>query len=101
VSILFLLGLFAASSVIAGGLALRIGLSPRLAKNAAFALLEFAGLWTVCLALNLAFGVAIILGLRSFTHAFASIYVLNDVSVVVMSALQAFALYAWFWLSEP
>jgi hypothetical protein len=99
-SIPLLLGLVAAASVIIGAVAVRIGLSPRMARRAGLATLEFAGLWTVCLLLDLALGAAVILGLRSLTHSFVSIYVLNDVSLVVMSALQAFALYAWLGVSN-
>ncbi len=95
-SVLFLFGLLAASFIVAAAIALRVGLSPRLARRAGLATLEFTGLWTVCLVFDLALGTAAILGLRGFTQAFVSIYVLNDVSVVVVSALQAFALYAWF-----
>ena len=58
-------------------------------------LLEFAGLWAICLIANMALGGLVILGLRAFARMFVSIYVLNDVSVVVLSALQAFVVYAW------
>lgn len=99
-SVPFLLGLVTVSSMIVGVLALRTGLSPRMAKWAGLATLEFAGLWILCLMVDLALGAAVILGLRTLTHSFVSIYVLNDVSLVVMSALQAFALYAWFRFSQ-
>lgn len=57
------------------------------------ALCEFAGLWAICLALNIALGVAIILIVRTATPLFISIYVLNDASLALVSGLQGFALY--------
>lgn len=57
-------------------------------------LLEFAGLWAACLGANLLVGVLLILALRSLARVFVSVYVLNDVSLVIVSALQAFALHA-------
>jgi hypothetical protein len=57
------------------------------------ALCEFAGLWAMCLALNLALGMAIILAVRSTTPVFIPIYILNDVSLAITSGLQGFVLY--------
>ena len=57
------------------------------------ALCEFAGLWAICLTLNLALGVAVILAVRAATPLFISIYVLNDASLALVSGLQGFALY--------
>jgi hypothetical protein len=59
------------------------------------ATLQFAGLWVLCLVLNLALGIAVVLAVRSLTPAFVSIYLVNDFSLVIVSGLQAFVLHAW------
>jgi hypothetical protein len=51
--------------------------------------MSFTGLWTVCLAANLLLGVAIVLGVRTLTARFLSVYLLNDITLVVCSAVQA------------
>ena len=53
------------------------------------------GLTVLFLAANLAVGGAAVLGLRVVTGGFVSVYALNDVTLVGLSALQALA-FAWW-----
>ena len=89
-----LLVLFALSSIVAGSLAAGRR-CPQAASRAVARALEFVGLWTLCLGLNIGLGMLIILALRVFSSLFISIYVVNDLSVVFVSALQASVLHAW------
>ena len=95
-SLLLLGSLFMLSSIVAGTLALR---HTRLGdlRHAATHALEFVGLWATCLMVNVGLGCVFILSLRAFTRAFVSIYVLDDLSIVLVSAFQAFVLHGWLW----
>ena len=57
--------------------------------------LECVGLAVVFLLVNLAAGVAPILGFRALTGRFVSAYWLNDVSLIVLSCLQALVFHCW------
>jgi hypothetical protein len=97
--ILFLPTLFGVTSVIAWAVrALRS--TERSTRRTGQQLLAFAGLWAICLVANVALGGLVILGLRALARVFVSIYVLNDVSVVILSALQSFVVHTWMqsWL---
>ena len=91
-----ILGLVAFSSLLAylagtRGFALSpAGLRPALAR-----LLELVGITVVFFVVNLAVGVAIILAVRVVTPAFVSIYVLNDMTLVALSALQGVLFELW------
>jgi len=94
----FVVGLLAVSTTLAWTLTTRrrdrrLGL-----RATGLALCEFAGLWTVLLALNLALGVTIVLAVRTATPFFISMYVLNDISLAIASGLQAFVVY---WRRHP
>ena len=58
-------------------------------------LVEGAGLATVFLALNLVIGFTIVRILAAVTDQFISVYVLEDVTLVLLSAIQGFAFYFW------
>lgn len=58
-------------------------------------MLECLGLTVVFLLVNLAAGTALVLGLRTLTGRFISIYWLNDTSFVVLSLVQALAFHCW------
>ncbi len=58
-------------------------------------MLECLGLTLVFLSVNLAAGMALVLGLRTLAGRFVSIYWLNDLSLVVLSLVQALAFYHW------
>lgn len=57
--------------------------------------LECVGLAAIFLALNLAVGVALVFGVRILSGRFISVYGLSDITVVVLSLLQAFFLQSW------
>jgi uncharacterized membrane protein YfcA len=93
---LFIVGLIAVSSLLGAWLGVRVmRLPPQRLPRAGQALIEFVGLWTVCLLVNVALGVAAVLVIRTIASAFVSAYFVNDLSLVVVSALQACLLQAW------
>jgi hypothetical protein len=55
--------------------------------------MEFVGLWAVCLILDTLGGIFLILLVRALTPVFVSMYVLDDISIVLISAIQAFVIY--------
>lgn len=57
--------------------------------------LEFVGLWLLCLVLDVALGTIGVLAFRALTTRFVSVYIVNDDSFVIFSAIQAFILHAW------
>ena len=101
-SVLSLLVLFGLSSAIVAAIAIRGSrqVQPSLGTTAR-AIVDFAGLWAGCLVLNLVLGVVAILGVRLVAGVFVSIYILNDVSVVILAAFQAVAALAWMGAAEP
>lgn len=58
-------------------------------------MLECLGLTVIFLLVNLAAGMALVLGLRTLTGQFISIYWLNDTSLLVLSLIQALAFSHW------
>jgi hypothetical protein len=62
--------------------------------------LELGGLTVVFLVANLALGVAVVLSMRALSLPFVSIYVLDDASLVVLSALQG-AIFGWWRWTTP
>jgi hypothetical protein len=93
---LVVLGLLGLSTLVLSGVVrgLRRGRAAPSLPNAMSDAVSFAGTWTICLVLNLALGVAIVLALRTATARFVSIYLLNDVALVVCSAIQAAVVHA-------
>src|ERR1700752_2792488 len=67
----------------------------RAAWAAGTALLEFVALWVVCFGANLGLGLLLAIAVRTLTTRFISAYVVNDPSLAVISALQAFVVYWW------
>jgi hypothetical protein len=65
------------------------------ARPAVDKMLECIGATLVFTALNVVLAAAIILGLRSLTGAFVSIYVINDVTWLGLSLLQGLTF--WWW----
>ena len=57
--------------------------------------LEFLGLWLLCLVLDVGLGTIGVLAFRALTSRFVSVYIVNDDSFVIFSAIQAFILHAW------
>jgi hypothetical protein len=96
VPIVLLAGVVIGSSIVLAALA-ALGLSLPLGRLrvAGAAVLEFAALWMICLAANVALGVVAIVVLRHAAAVFVSVYVLNDLVLIVLAALQAAGLQAW------
>jgi hypothetical protein len=96
---LYVLSLAAASSLLAGVLALRVlRLRSAALRPALVRLLEWAGLTAGFYALNLALGVLAVAALRKATGSFVSMYLNTDTTVVLLSALQA-VVFQW-WRAE-
>jgi hypothetical protein len=93
---LFILGLVALTSLAGAALALKGSAWPARALGAGLvAMLEAVGAGLVCYAVNLAAGIAIVLGLRAFVPGHLSLYVLNDIALLALSLLQGLALQGW------
>lgn len=93
---IFLLLLAAFTSVAAylGGVT-RFGLSRRALRAAGLSALQFVGMGIVFLLVNLAVGLVAVLAIRSFTAGFLSVYLLNDPSLILLSALQGITFECW------
>ncbi len=77
----------------------RLGLERRRLGMAVLSVLELIGLSLLFFAVNVGVGLASILAARELTPAFFSVYTLNDVSLVGLSALQG--LVFGFWRARP
>jgi hypothetical protein len=77
----------------------RLGLAPGALRPAAARLLECLGLAVLFLLGNQALGVAAIVAARAVTGGFVSLYMVDDVSLLGLSLLQAL-LFAW-WRRSP
>lgn len=73
----------------------RLGLRPTTLPEALAEALECLGLAVVFLVSNLVVGMVLVLGLRAVSGRFISIYGLSDITVVVLSLLQALVLHSW------
>jgi len=91
-----LLLLVVAASSLAAGWTVRRRQPARFA-DALRLTLELVGIATLFLLGNLALGLALILGIRSVTPIFVSVYVLNDTALVALSALQGAVFFFWRW----
>lgn len=89
-----LLLLVVAMTSLAAGWIVR-GRRPGRLTDAVRLTLELAGIATLFLLGNIALGLAIILGLRSVTPIFVSVYVLNDTALLALSALQGAVFFCW------
>jgi len=73
----------------------RLGLAPSSLRIAALRMTEILGTALLFFMVNLAVGVAAILALRAATGWFLSAYLLNDLSLLVLSGLQALLFDSW------
>jgi hypothetical protein len=64
-------------------------------RGAVMEALECLGLVVIFLLVNVAVGVALILGLRALTGRFITVYIVNDATLAILSLLQALVLYRW------
>jgi hypothetical protein len=90
-----ILGLLGCSSVVLLGAAYAV--RPWRAgdlRHAVAAAALFAGLWAICLGIDVAFGVAVVLAVRTLTARFVSAYIVSDVVLVGCAAMQAAILHA-------
>jgi hypothetical protein len=62
---------------------------------------EMAGLTVVFLVVNLALGLGFILATRALSLPFVSVYILNDVTLIALSALQGVIFGWWRWERQP
>lgn len=98
---LFTAAVLATSSLVAAAVALwGLGMLAKPLPAAVRHTLQFLGLWFLCLALNVGLAVVAVLTFRTVTARFVSVYLVNDVSFVIFSAIQAAILHAWLSLSE-
>jgi hypothetical protein len=92
----FLIFLIAFTSVLGFAIAHRIRpLSTSSLRQAVGALLDWAGLFTLFMAANLVLGALFIFLVRAFTPRFVSLYELEDVLLLILSAAQAFVFQQW------
>ena len=91
--ILVLVGLTSAAAYTAG--ARGLGRGPAGLRAALGCVIEGVGFAAVFLALNLVVGFMIVRTLTVLTGHFASFYVLEDWTLVILSALQGFAFRWW------
>lgn len=98
---LLIVAIIAASSLIAVAFGVyACGARAQDLPAAARRLLEFLGLWFLFLALDVALGVAAVLTLRTVTTRFVSVYLVNDISLLIFSAMQACTLHMWLSASK-
>ena len=57
--------------------------------------LECLGLVVIFFLANVTMGVALILGFRALTGWFISVYIVNDVTLAILSILQALVFHLW------
>ncbi|MGH7399008.1 MAG: hypothetical protein ACRELW_15850 [Candidatus Rokuibacteriota bacterium] len=93
VFLLVLIGGTSAAALVVGARAL--GLPARRLGSGVRRALELAGLCVLFLGANLAVGLGVILAVRRFTGYFLSVYLLNDIGLVALSALQAVVFECW------
>ena len=93
---LFLLALVAVTSVAACAVGIAgLGLRPaRLWEAGRFAL-QLVGMSTLFFVGNLAIGLVCVLAVRGATGTFVSVYLLNDVTLAVLSAVQGVCFECW------
>ena len=92
----FIIAVLAVSSIIAAAfLRWMAGTTASQLPAVARRTLEFVTLWLVCLVLDVGLGTIGVLAFRALTGRFVSVYIVNDDSFVIFSAIQAFILHAW------
>jgi hypothetical protein len=86
----------AAAAFVRWGLGVSVTRLPQAARRT----FEYVGLWLLCLTLNVGLGTAAVLLFRTVAARFVSVYLVNDVSFVIFSAIQASILHAWLSSSK-
>jgi hypothetical protein len=65
-------------------------------RDAFRALFEWAGTFSLFLVTNLVLGASIVLVVRTITPRFVSLYMLQNVLLLILSAAQAFVFHQWW-----
>lgn len=91
---LLLLAAFTSVAAYLGGVR-GLGLSRRALRAAVLGALQLVGMGIVFLVVNLTVGLGAVLAIRSFTTGFLSAYLLNDPSLLLLSALQGITFECW------
>jgi hypothetical protein len=91
--VLVLVGVTSVAAYLAGTAVL--GCSPARVRHAFGKMLECIGIAIVFFAVNVAVGVAITLASRTIFHRFMSMYLSNDISLLVLSLLQGLLFLFW------
>lgn len=94
--LLFAIFLVVLTSAIARQLSKRVRVDTGSLAEAAGALLDWAGLFSLFFGANIALGVLFVLVVRSVTPFFVSLYLLDSVVLPILSAVQAFLLLHWW-----
>ena len=76
------------------------GLHPSALPGAMRDVLEWLGLGVLFLLANLAVGAAAVLGVRSLTGHFVSIYLVSDMTLPILSLVQALIFQRWWERSK-
>ena len=84
------------TSAIAWRLSKRVWVSAGSLTEAAGALLDWAGLFSLFFGANMALGLLLGLVIRTATPFFVSLYLLDGVAPPILSALQAFLFLHWW-----
>jgi hypothetical protein len=93
---IIVLGLVGVTSVAACLASVKwLGLSGHGLQAALARTLEMIGTAAVFFAVNLTLGVTAILAVRSLTNVFVSVYLIDDVSLLLLSALQGVIFATW------
>lgn len=93
VFLLVLIGGTSAAAFVVGARAL--GLAPRRLGAGVRRALDLVGLCVLFLGANLAVGLGVILAVRTLTGYFMSAYLLDDIVLVALSAIQAVVFECW------
>lgn len=97
---IYLLWLCALTSALAVALGRRRGLSLSSLCDAGGRALEGLGLAVVLLLVNVGVGIVLTLGFRAVSGRFLSLYRNADLTLLVLAAVQALVLQAWWWPGE-
>jgi hypothetical protein len=101
VAAIFVVAVLVTSSIVAAAFVhCALGVSLKRLPHAARRTFEYLGLWLVCLTVNVGLGTAAVLLFRTVAARFVSVYLVNDVSFVIFSAIQASILHAWLLSSR-
>ena len=92
----FAISLTVLTSILAYQIAKRFRpLSTQSLLQAVGVFLDWVGLFTLFMGANLVLGMLLILAVRGFTPRFVSLYGLEDILLLILSATQAFVVLQW------